>query len=165
MRLLGRFSIVLLLLGLGFGWWARRRWGPLRGVRPWLIFLGAAPLHALVVAVRGATVGVGVGPLAAYALAALVLWGVAGLAARATMRRQPRAASVVPLGQALLHALATTFLGAPFAAVGAAPPGLGSALVVGFAVVVLGVIFVWAPPATVAGPRFGWLRRSGRLRT
>jgi hypothetical protein len=164
MRLLGRFSILLLAMGLGLGWWARRRWGPLRGAAPWVVLLGAAPLHALVVAVRGATVGVGGAPLAVYGAASLALLAAAALAARWSMRRRPRVASVVPLAQALLQALATTYLGAPFAAAGAAPPGLGSALVVGFAVVALGALWIWAPPAA-GGGRFGWLRRSGRLRT
>jgi len=164
MRLLGLFSILLLVLGLGLGWWARRRWGPLRGATPWLLLLGAAPLHALVVGVRGVNVGIGGAPLAAYGAASLAVLAAAALAARWAMRRRPLAAAVVPLAQALLQALATTSLGAPFAAAGAAPPGLGSALVVGFAVVALGALWIWAPPAA-SGGRFGWLRRSGRLRT
>jgi hypothetical protein len=169
MRLLGRFAILLLLLGLGLGWYARRRWGPLRGVLPWALVAAVAPLHAAFVGVQGVTIGVGSGPLASYAIATLVLVGLAIGAAAWAMRTRPRWAAPVPLAHAVAHALATSALGPSYAAAGAAPPGLGSAAVVAIAIVALGAGLVWATPAatppTGRGRGFWGLWRSGRLRS
>ena len=169
MRLLGRFAIVLVLLGLGLGWYARRRWGPLRSVVPWAIVAAMAPLHAAVVGLRGATIGVEAGPLGAYALATAALYAIAVAAAAWSLRARPRWSAPVPLAQAVLQTLATSALGPTYAAAGAAPPGLGSAAVVATAIVALGAGLVWAtPPATPPtgrGRGFWGLWRSGRLRS
>jgi len=164
-RLLGRFGIVLLLLGLGLGWAARRRWGPLSGPWPWTLALAVAPVHAAIVLARGAHVGVDAWRLLGYGGATVLLVAAAALVAARSMRSRSPWSSTVPLGQALLQAVATSALGADFARVGAAPPGLGSALVFGIAVVAAGAWLVWVPPRRSGGRRFGWLRRSGRLRT
>jgi hypothetical protein len=169
MRLLGWFTIVLVLLGLGLGWFARRRWGPLRSVVPSAIVAAVAPLHAAVVALRGLAIDVDGGPLTAYGLVTAALFvGAIGASAWA-LRSRPRWSAPVPLAQALLQALATSSLGPAYAAAGAAPPGLGSAAVVAIAIVALGAGFVWATPRATppSGPgRSLWRAwRSGRLRS
>jgi hypothetical protein len=169
MRLLGWLAIVLLLVGLGLGWVARRRWGPLRGIVPWAVVAAVAPLHALIVGVRGVSVDVAAGALLAYAAATVALFVAALVTAAWAMRTRPRWSAPVPLAQALLHSLATSALGPAYAAAGAAPPGLGSALVMAIAVVAFAAGLVWTTPRATppAGPRgrFGFLRRSGRLRS
>lgn len=162
MILLARFAVVLLLTGLALGFLARRRWGPLTGPRPWWVALGVPGLHAALVAARG--VGAGVGPiqLTAYGLATLVLLVVAAGAARWLRVRRPRAAAVVPAVTAVVHAALTSGLGPAFAAAGAAPPGLGSAGVVAFALVASAAWWVWLPGRAVAPGAS--VRRSGRLR-
>jgi hypothetical protein len=77
MRLLGRFAIGLLLIGLGLGWWARRRWGPLRSLAPWAAALALAPLHAVIVGVRGVSIGADAAALLTYAVATVVLLAAA----------------------------------------------------------------------------------------
>jgi Kef-type K+ transport system membrane component KefB len=169
MRLLGRFAIVLLLLGLGLGWYARRRWGPLRSVAPLALVAAAAPFHAAIVAMRGVGIGVGAAPLLTYGLATAALFAVAVAVAAWTLRTRPRWSAPVPLAQALLQTLATSALSPAYTAAGAAPPGLGSAAVVAIAIVALGAVFVWATPRATprSGPGRGlwgpW--RSGRLRS
>jgi hypothetical protein len=165
MRLLGRFAIGLLLIGLGLGWWARRRWGPLRSFAPWAVALALAPLHAAIVAGRGLSIRADPGALLTYGAATVVLLGAAAGAIAWTRRAHPRWSAPVPLAQALLQALATSALGPAYAAAGAAPPGLGSAFVVALTIVILGVGLVWATPPTEGRRPFGWLRRSGRLRS
>lgn len=164
MRPLGAFGLVLLLLGLGFGWTARRRWGPLRGVRPWLVALGLAPAHALAVGVAGVALGVAPGPLAAFAGATLALAAAAAAAVAWLLRDRPRWSSLVPPGHALAQGMATGLLGAPFAAVGADAPVAGSPAVVGIAVVVAAAWWVWLP-GRAGRPARGARTRSGRLRS
>jgi hypothetical protein len=165
MRLLGRFAIGLLLIGLGLGWWARRRWGPLRSLAPWVAALALAPLHAVIVGVRGVSIGADAAALLTYAVATVVLLAAAVGAIAWTRRVHPRWSAPVPLAQALLQALATSALGPAYAAAGAAPPGLGSAIVVALTIVVFGAGLVWATPPSEGRRPFGWLRRSGRLRS
>lgn len=164
MRPLGVFGLVLLLLGLGFGWTARRRWGPLRGLRPWLLALGLAPAHALAVVVAGVAVGVAPGTLLAFAGATLALAVAAAVAVRWLLRDRPRWSALVPPGQALAQGMATGLLGAPFAAVGADAPVAGSPAVVGIALVVAAAWWVWLPGRGRRPPR-GAGSRSGRLRS
>lgn len=164
MTLLGRFALVLLVLGLGLGWMARRRWGPLRGARPWAIVLAVAPLHAVAVLARGVAVGAPSAALLGFAAMTVVLLGMAVVAATWAMRRSPRWSALVPPGHALLQGVATGSLGAPFAAQGTAPPGLGSALVVAIALVAAGAWLVWAPGRPSAAAT-GRPERSGRLRS
>jgi len=58
-------------------------------------------------------------------------------------------------------------LGEPFAALGAAPPGLGSALALAVTLVAAGAWLVWLPGRQCAGDGAGGgqRERSGRLRT
>jgi hypothetical protein len=165
MRLLGRFAIGLLLIGLGLGWWARRRWGPLRSPVPWVAALAPAPLHSAIVGLRGVTIGADPPALIAYAVATLGLLAAAIATVAWSRRAHPRWSAPVPLAQALLQALATSALGPAYAAAGAAPPGLGSAIVVAWAIVVFGATLVWATPRKEGQGWFGGLRRSGRLRS
>lgn len=164
MTLLGRFAIVVLLLGLGFGWMARRRWGPLRGVRPWLVALGLAPAHGAAVAIHGAVVGVEALPLGAFVLTTLALVGAAAATVAWLLRDRPRWTALVPPGHALMQGAVTAALATPFAAVGASPPGQGSAAVMTIALVIAGAWLVWLPgrrASLAQAPR----RRSGRLRS
>jgi hypothetical protein len=162
-RPLGFFAIVLLALGLGFGWAARRRWGPLRGVRPWLVALGLAPAHALAVGVAGVAIGVERGPLIAFAGATLALVGAAAATVAWLLRDRPRWSALVPPAHALAQGMATGLLVAPFAAAGATTPVAGSPAVVSIAVVLAAAWWVWLPgrggrPARGAGTRSGRLR-------
>lgn len=164
MTLLGRFAIVVLLLGLGFGWMARRRWGPLRGVRPWLFALGLAPAHGVAVVIHGAVVGVEVFPLGAFVLTTLALVGAAVASVAWLLRDRPRWTALVPPGHALLQGAVTAALATPFAAVGAAPPGQGSAAVMTIALLIAGAWLVWLPGRQVSPPQAPRMR-SGRLRS
>ncbi|MFU8887145.1 MAG: hypothetical protein ACNA8N_00920 [Trueperaceae bacterium] len=164
MRPLGAFAFVLLALGLGFGWTARRRWGPLRGVRPWLLALGLAPAHGLAVGIAGVVIGVDRGPLVAFAGATLALVVAAAAAVAWLLRDRPRWSSLVPPAQAVAQGMATALLGGPFAAVGADPPTAGSPAVVAVALVVAAAWWVWLPGRrgrAARAPR----TRSGRLRS
>jgi len=161
-RPLGVFGLVLLALGLGFGWTARRRWGPLRGARPWLVALGLAPAHALAVGVAGLAMGVAQQALLAFAGATLGLLAAAALAVRWLLRDRPRWSSLVPPGHALAQGMVTSLLGAPFAAVGADAPVAGSPAVVGIALVVAAAWWVWLPGRGRRRPREA-RGRSGRL--
>ena len=163
MTLLGRFAIVVLLLGLGFGWMARRRWGPLRGVRPWILALGLAPAHGLAVALLGALRGVDPVPLWAFVFATLALLGAAAGGVIWLLRDRPRWTALVPPGQTLLQGAATAALATPFAAVGASPPGQGSAAVTTIALLIAGAWLVWLPGRR--RPPRAPERRSGRLRS
>ena len=164
MRPLGAFALVLLALGLGFGWTARRRWGPLRGGRPWLLALGLAPAHGLAVGIAGVVIGVDRGPLIAFAGVTLVLAAVAAGAVVWLLPMRPRWTSLVPPAHAVAQGMATALLGGPFAAVGADAPTAGSPAVVAIALVLAAAWWVWLPgrggrPA--GAPR----TRSGRLRS
>jgi hypothetical protein len=163
-RPLGAFALVLLALGLGFGWTARRRWGPLRGVRPWLLALGLAPSHALAVGIAGLAIGVDRGPLIAFAAATLALLVAATAAVVWLLRARPRWTSLVPPAHAVAQGMATGLLGGPFAAVGADAPTAGSPAVVAIAMVVAAAWWVWLPGR--GGRAAGAARtRSGRLRS
>ncbi len=164
MTLLGRFAIVVLLLGLGFGWMARRRWGPLRGVRPWLVALGLAPAYGAAVAIHGAVVGVEALPLGAFVLTTLALVGAAAASVAWLLRDRPRWTALVPPGHALLQGAVTAALATPFAAVGASPPGQGSAAVMTVALLIAGAWLVWLPGRR-ASPAQAPRKRSGRLRS
>ena len=164
MTLLGRFAIVVLLLGLGFGWMARRRWGPLRGVRPWLVALGLAPAHGAAVAIHGVVRGVEALPLGAFVLTTLALLAAAAATVAWLLRDRPRWTALVPPGQALLQGAVTAALATPFAAVGASPPGQGSAAVMTIALVIAGAWLVWLPGRR-ASPAQAPRKRSGRLRS
>lgn len=161
MILLARFSVVLLLVGLALGFLARRRWGPLVGPRPWLVVLALPGVHAAVVVGRGATAGVSTPHLLAYGLATVALLALAAGSARWLLRRSPRSSALVPVATAVAHAALTSGLGPEFAAVGAAPPGLGSAGLVAVALVASAAWWVWLPGRVVAPGASG--NRSGRL--
>ena len=163
MRPVGAFALVLLALGLGFGWTARRRWGPLRGVRPWLLALGLAPAHALAVGIAGVVIGVDRGPLAAFAGATLALVVAASSAVAWLLHDRPRWSSLVPPAHAIAQGMVTALLDAPFAAAGADAPTAGSPAVVAIALVLAAAWWVWLPgrggrPARAAGTRSGRLR-------
>ena len=163
MRPLGVFGLVLLALGLGFGWTARRRWGPLRGVRPWLLALGLAPAHALAVGIAGLAIGVDGRPLAAFAGATVALVVAAAAAVAWLLRDRPRWSSLVPPAHAVAQGMATGLLVGPFAAVGADAPTAGSPSVVAMALVLAAAWWVWLPgrgrrPAGAARTRSGRLR-------
>jgi hypothetical protein len=168
MRLLGWFAIVLLLLGLGLGWFARRRWGPLRSVAPWAIVAAVAPLHAVIVALRGLSIGVEAGPLLAYAARHGGAVRRRGRAA-AWALRPPALVRPVPLAQALLQTLATSALGPAYAAAGRRPARARQRAVVAIAIVALGagpgVGDARATPRSGTARRFAFLWRSGRLRS
>ena len=164
MTLLGRFAIVVLLLGLGFGWMARRRWGPLRGVRPWILALGLAPAYGVTVAILGALLGVESTALWTFLFATLALLGTAAGAVVWLLRDRPRWTALVPPGQALLQGAVTAALTTPFADVGASPPGQGSAAVTTIALLIAGAWLVWLPGRGSPPPRAP-RGRSGRLRS
>jgi len=162
-RPLGVFALVLLALGLGFGWTARRRWGPLRGVRPWLLALGLAPAHALAVGIAGAVIGVDRGPLIVFAGATLALVVASAATVAWLLRDRPRWSSLVPPAHAVAQGMATGLLAGPFAALGADAPTAGSPAVVAIALVVAAAWWVWLPgrgrrAARAAGTRSGRLR-------
>ena len=167
MTLLGRFGLVLLLFGLGLGWAARRRWGPLRGIRPWLVVLAVPPVHALAVLARGVAVGVAPATLSAFAAGTLALLVLAVAFAVWLLRTTPRWSALIPPAHALGQGAAVAALGEPFAALGAAPPGLGSALVLAVTLVAAGAWLVWLPGRRRAGDGAGGgqRERSGRLQT
>jgi len=163
-RPLGAFLLVLLALGLGFGWTARRRWGPLSGVRPWLLALGLAPAHAVALGIAGALMGVDGGPLVAFAGATLALVLAAAAAVAWLLRDRPRWSSLVLPAHAVAQGMVTALLAGPFAAVGADPPTAGSPAVLAIALFLAAAWWVWLPGRrgrAARAPR----TRSGRLRS
>ncbi len=164
MTLLGRFAIVVLLLGLGFGWMARRRWGPLRGARPWILALGLAPAYGAMVAIVGAVLGVAPRPLGTFLLATVLLTGAAAGVVVGLLRDRPRWTALVPAVHVLLQGAVTGAMAGPFAAVGAGPPGQASAAVTTIALMIAGAWLVWLPGRWGPPPRAPG-RRSGRLRS
>jgi hypothetical protein len=133
--LLGRFAIVLVVLGALLGWIVRGKWGTRPGPRFWWATFAPAGLHAAYVVQRAVVADVALLALGAYALASVALLVAAGAVVRALSARRRGWAAAVPLAHALLHAIATSLVGAAFSAVAEAPPVVGPALVVAWAIV------------------------------
>jgi len=160
-RLLGRFAIVLVVLGALLGWIVRAKWGTRPGPRFWWATFAPAGLHAAYVVQRAVVADVALLALAAYALASVVLLALAGLGVRALSAQRRGWAAAMPLAHALLHTIATSLLGASFSAASAAPPVVGPALVVGWSIVAASA---WAVVLLrVERPRPWW--RRGRTAT
>lgn len=154
MRTLGRFAVVLVVLGALLGWIVRARWGTRPGVRFWWATFAPAALHAGYVVQRAFVAGIAPVALGGYALASVVLLVAAGASVRALSARRRGWAAVVPLAHALLHTIATSLTGASFSAASEAPPVVGPALVVAWSIVAASA---WA--VVLLG-----LRRPGRWR-
>ncbi|MDF1522449.1 MAG: hypothetical protein P1P87_06460 [Trueperaceae bacterium] len=163
MRLLGRFAFVLVVLGLLLGWIVRSRWGTRPGARFWWATFAPAAVHAAYVVQRAVATGLPWVATGAYAAASLALLVAAWLAVR-RLHAGPRVwAAAVPIAHALAHAIATSLLGSAFSAASVAPPVVGPALVVGWALVVGSAwVVVLAAGAGGAGPGW-WRRRRARL--
>jgi hypothetical protein len=161
--LLGRFAFVLVLLGLLLGWIVRSRWGTRPGARFWWATFAPAAVHAAYVVQRGLVTGLPWAATGAYAAASLALLVAAGLVVR-RLDAGPRVwAAGVPVAHALAHAIATSLLGSAFSAASVAPPVVGPALVVAWALVVGSAwVIVLAGGAGGVGPGW-WRRRRARL--
>ncbi len=156
MRLLGRFAIVLVALGVLLGWIVRAKWGTRPGPRFWWATFAPAGLHAAYVVQRAVVGDVALLALGVYALASVALLVAAAAVVRALSARRRGWAAAVPLAHALLHTIATSLLGAAFSAASEAPPVVGPALVVGWSIVASSA---WAIVLLhVARPR-SWRRR------
>lgn len=135
MRLLGRFAIVLVVLGALLGWIVRSKWGTRPGPRFWWATFAPAGLHAAYVVQRAVVADLSLAALLGYALASTALLVAAGGVVRALSTGRRGWAAAVPFVHALLHAIATSLVGAAFSAASEAPPVVGPALVVGWAIV------------------------------
>jgi hypothetical protein len=156
--LLGRFAIVLVVLGALLGWIVRSKWGTRPGPRFWWGTFAPAGLHAAYVVQRAVVADIALLALGGYALASVALLVAAGVAVRALSAQRRAWAAAVPLAHALLHTIATSLLGAAFSAASEAPPVVGPALVVGWSIVAASA---WAVVLLrVARPR-RWWRRGG----
>lgn len=158
MRLLGRFAIVLVVLGALLGWIVRGKWGTRPGPRFWWATFAPAGLHAAYVVQRAVVADVGLVALGAYVLASVGLLVAAGTAVRALSAHRRGWAAAVPLAHALLHTIATSLLGAVFSAASAAPPVVGPALVVAWSIVAASA---WAIVLLRVGRPRRWWRRGG----
>ncbi len=156
MRLLGRFAIVLVVLGLLLGWIVRGKWGTRPGPRFWWATFAPAGLHAAYVVQRAAVADVGLVAVLGYALGSLALLVAAGGAVRALSAQRRGWAAAVPLAHALLHTIATSLLGAAFSAASEAPPVVGPALVVAWSIVAASA---WAVVLLRVGRPRGWRRK------
>lgn len=157
MRLLGRFAIVLVVLGALLGWIVRAKWGTRPGPRFWWATFAPAGLHAAYVVQRAVVGDVALVAVGGYAAASVALLGAAGFSVRALSGRRRGWAAAVPFAHALLHAIATSLIGAAFSAASEAPPVVGPALVVGWSIVAASA---WAIVLLRVGrPR--WRRRRG----
>ncbi len=157
MRLLGRFALVLVVLGALLGWIVRAKWGTRPGPRFWWATFAPAGLHAAYVVQRAAVADVALLPLGAYAFASAALLVAVGGAVRALSAQRRGWAAAVPLAHALLHTISTSLLGAAFSAASEAPPVVGPALVVAWSIVAASA---WAIVLLrVARPRRWWRKR------
>jgi hypothetical protein len=155
--LLGRFAIVLVVLGALLGWIVRAKWGTRPGPRFWWGTFAPAGLHAAYVVQRAVVADVALVAVGGYAVASAALLAAAAGAVRALSARRRGWAAAVPFAHALLHAIATSLLGAAFSAASEAPPVVGPALVVGWSIVAASA---WAVVLVRVGrPR--WRRRRG----
>ena len=158
MRLLGRFAIVLVVLGVLLGWIVRGKWGTRPGPRFWWPTFAPAGLHAAYVVQRAVVADVALVAVGGYALASMALLVAAGGAVRALLAGRRGWAAAVPLAHALLHTIATSLLGAAFSAASEAPPVVGPALVVAWAIVAASA---WVIVLLQVGrPRRWWRRRA-----
>lgn len=135
MRTLGRFALVLVVLGALLGWIVRARFGTRPGARWWWGTFVTAAVHAGYVAQRAWAAPLDPVAVGAYALGSVALLVGAGLAVRALGVRRRLGSAFVPFAHALAHALATSALGPAFAAAAAAPPSVGPALVIAWGIV------------------------------
>lgn len=158
MRLLGRFAIVLVVLGALLGWIVRGKWGTRPGPRFWWATFAPAGLHAAYVLQRAVVAELGLVALGGYALASVALLVGAGGAVRALSARRRGWAAAVPLAHALLHTIATSLLGGAFSAASEAPPVVGPALVVAWSIVAASA---WAIVLMRVGRPRRWWRRGG----
>lgn len=155
MRLLGRFAIVLVVLGALLGWIVRGKWGTRPGPRFWWATFAPAGLHAAYVVQRAVVADLALVALGGYVLASVVLLAAAGVVVRALSEQRRGWAAAVPLAHALLHTIATSLLGAAFSAASEAPPVVGPALVVAWSIVAASA---WAIVLVRVG-RPPWRRR------
>lgn len=142
MRLLGRFALVFVVLGLLLGWIVRARWGTRPGRAFWVATFLPAGVHAVAETVRAATSPVGWSAPVAFAGASLALLVVAVVLVRLALRGLAWRASLVPLGHALAHTVVSSLLGGTLSSVAVAPPVVGPAVVVAWAVVATSAWFV-----------------------
>lgn len=142
MRLLGRFALVLVVLGLLLGWIVRARWGTRPGRAFWVATFLPVVVHAVAETVRGATAPIGWWPVVAFAGASVAFVVVAVWLVRLALRTHAWRAALVPAGHALAHTVATSLLGGALSSAAVAPPVVGPAVVVAWAVVVSSAWFV-----------------------
>lgn len=142
MRLLGRFALVLVVLGLLLGWIVRARWGPRPGRAFWVATFVPVTVHAVVETLRAFSAPIGLGAPIAFAVASLALLAVSVLAVRGFLAGKAWRAAFVPLGHALAHVVATSLLGGVLSTAGVAPPVVGPAVAAAWALVVSSAWFV-----------------------
>lgn len=157
MRILGRFALVLVVLGSLLGWIVRSRRGTRPGRRYWWGTFAPAAVHAAYVVQRAWAAPLEPLAIAAFGVGSVALLVGAGLAVRALARHRRGWSALVPVAHALAHALATSALGPAFSAASAAPPSVGPALVVGWSIVASAAWGVVLLPAFGRGRR----RRTG----
>lgn len=160
MRLLGRFALVLALLGALLGWIVRAKWGARPGPRFWAATFAPAVVHAAYVTQRAIVAPLAWTATATYVVATVAFVLVAAWAVRRLDGRRRVWASVVPLAHALLHTIATSVLGALFSANAAAPPVVGPALVFAWAIVATAAWWIVLLPR-VRPRAWPWRRRRG----
>lgn len=142
MRLLGRFALVLVVLGLLLGWIVRARWGPRPGRAFWVATFLPVSVHAVSETLRAFSAPVGLGAPVAFAVASLALLVGSVYAVRGLLAGKAWRASLVPLGHALAHVAATSLLGGVLSTAAIAPPVVGPAVTAAWALVVSSAWFV-----------------------
>lgn len=142
MRLLGRFALVLVVLGLLLGWIVRARWGPRPGRAFWIATFTPVTVHAVAETLRAFSAPIPIGPPIAFALASLALLAGSAFAVRGFLAGKAWRASLVPLGHALAHVAATSLLGGVLSTAAVAPPVVGPAITAAWALVVSSAWFV-----------------------
>jgi hypothetical protein len=135
-RLLGRFALVLVVLGLLLGWIVRARWGPRPGRAFWIATFAPVTVHAVAETLRAFSAPIPIGAPLAFALASLALLAVSVLAVRAFLAGKAWRAALVPLGHALAHVVAASLLGGVLSTAAVAPPVVGPAVTAAWALVV-----------------------------
>ncbi len=142
MRLLGRFALVLVVLGLLLGWIVRARWGPRPGRAFWVATFLPVTVHAVAETARALTAPIGIGGPVLFALASFGLLVAAAFAVRGFLAGRAWRASLVPFVHALAHVAATSLLGGVLSTAGVAPPVVGPAVTTAWALVATCAWFV-----------------------
>ncbi len=142
MRLLGRFALVLVVLGLLLGWIVRARWGPRPGRAFWVATFVPVSVHAVSETLRAFSAPIGLGAPIVFAVASVALLVGSIFAVRGFLTGRAWRASMVPIGHALAHVAASSLLGGALSAAAVAPPVVGPAIAVAWALVASSAWFV-----------------------